>query len=280
MTNGELRPWAEELADIMQLKVYEPNGYPKLIFIRKKSEKEPCGQPTGRLKKNIEEKLPRWGWKPRDLSKFRIWSHSDVADVICEINRGDQNQDLVMMRHSVYPIYHRAQDSGGLPLHAGLIERGGKGLVLAGPREMGKSTCCRRIPPPWRALCDEETLIVRDDQKQYQAHPFPTWSNFQRRRSERTWNVQQRFPISAMFFLEQADTNEVEPIGQGEAAVYINQSATEVFRRTWYCMDREEVRPLKKKLFENASDLARKVPTFKLRVSLKGRFWEEMEKVL
>jgi hypothetical protein len=36
----------------------------------------------------------------------------------------------------------------------------------------------------------------------------------------------------------------------------------------------------KTKLFENATELAKAVPAFRLQVSLEGRFWEEMEKVL
>jgi len=45
-------------------------------------------------------------------------------------------------------------------------------------------------------------------------------------------------------------------------------------------MDRNEEILLKKKLIDNASKIARAIPTYKLRASLTGRFWEEMEKIL
>ena len=39
----DLRHWVEKLASIMQLEISEPNGYPKLIFIRKQpANKNAC----------------------------------------------------------------------------------------------------------------------------------------------------------------------------------------------------------------------------------------------
>ena len=32
--------------------------------------------------------------------------------------------------------------------------------------------------PPWRSLCDDATLVVRDASGRYWAHPWPTWSRF------------------------------------------------------------------------------------------------------
>jgi len=36
---------------------------------------------------------------------------------------------------------------------------------------------------------------------------------------------------------------------------------------------------LKEKVFDNACKLARGIPAFKLRVSLDGKFWKEMERI-
>ena len=86
--------------------------------------------------------------------------------------------------------------------------------------------------------------------------------------------------MSAIFFLEQSGANEVVPIGEGQAAVLLYQSATQVCSRNWMNLNREGLSILRKQLFENACDLVQKIPTFKLQVSLEGEFWEEMEKVL
>ncbi len=276
----QLRPWAEKLAAIMQLRVCEPNGYPRLIFTLKNAGRRQVSEPSGTPDEDVAQALTGWGWKAHDVSDMRIWSRSDLTDVICEIGIGEENLNILMMRASLYPIYQRIQDSGGLPLHAGLVERDGRGILLAAPRNTGKSTCCRRIPKPWYALCDEEALIVRNDQKKYLVHPFPTWSHYLMKRSEPTWNIQQHVPLTAIFFLEQAEVDEVTLLGQGKAAVSISNSAFQVCYRYWNDLDNEIIRTHRKGLFENACKLAKSIPAFRLRVSLTGRFWEKIEAVL
>jgi SynChlorMet cassette protein ScmC len=100
------------------------------------------------------------------------------------------------------------------------------------------------------------------------------------KRSKRTWNVQRCIPLSAIFFLEQAENDEVVAMGNGEAAVSISNSIKQVLLRTQYYMDREEVKSSRLKLFDNACELARKIPAYRLRITKSGRFWEEIEKVL
>ena len=189
-------------------------------------------------------------------------------------------QDIQMMRMALQPIYQRSQDTGGLPLHAALVEQNGFGILLAAQGGIGKSTCCRRLRGPWRALCDDEALIVRDHKQGYLVHPFPTWSDYLLKRSKQTWNVQRYLPMSAIFFLEQSGADAVVPIGQGQASVLLYQSAMQVCSRNWMNLNRDGLSMLRKQLFENACDLVQRIPTFKLQVSLEGEFWEEMEKVL
>jgi SynChlorMet cassette protein ScmC len=154
------------------------------------------------------------------------------------------------------------------------------GVLLVGSADSGKSTCCRRLPSPWQALCDDETLITVRGQKEYRAHPFPTWSDCLRREPKRSWNVQKHVHLSAIFFLEQAPIDEALPIGEGRAAALIMRSATEVCHRGYQSLESSEKRGRQKELFTNACELARAVPAFTLRFSLTGRFWVEMERVL
>ena len=273
--------WIKKLASIMELKQCEPNGYPKLIFTRKEKAKEGIEKPIGYLDPRIEWDLNKGGWKPRDFSAIRIWYHQDEQDVFCEIGtEGGHELDIIRKWLARYPIFERAQYSGGLTFHAALVKRKGIGILLAGSGNTGKSTCCQRLTGPWQALCDDEALVVRDDLNRYLVHPFPTWSDHLWRRSEKTWNVEGYVPLAAIFFLQQGKTDEVVPVRQGEAAVSIYQSAMQVYHLNWRKLDREELRVFRRKLFDNACELARVIPAFKLRVSLKGRFWEEMEKVL
>lgn len=275
-----LKSWTARLASIMELKADESNSYPRLIFIKMDPRRKEWEEPESRQDLFKHDKLPRCGWKAQDFMDCRIWSHDDAEDVLLEINCGEEKLEFFAMRLSLYPVYQRAQEKGGLPFHAALIERDGKGILLAAPAEAGKSTCCRRLPSLWRVLCDDETLVVRDEHKQYFAHPFPTWSEHILKRSQRTWDVQQNVPLSLILFLEHGAPDKAIRIGQGEAAAHIFNSSRQVFYRTWHHLIREEVRLLKKKAFENACDLARAVPAFMLRLSPNGRFWEEIEQAL
>jgi SynChlorMet cassette protein ScmC len=273
--------WVEKLAMVMQLKTCEPNGYPKLIFIKRVSVKGGLEELTRIIKQKTITDIPVNNWKAHSLGNLQLWSHHDVLDVICEIGRGEDHElDIIRMWLSLHPIYQRVQGRGGLPIHAALIEYNGIGVLIAASGNTGKSTCCHRLPFSWHALCDDETLIVRDDNRKYFVHPFPTWSDYLYQRSKRTWNVQQHFPLSAIFFLEQSEIDEAVSIGQGEAATLINKSAVEVCRRSWWNLDRSQEMSFRKELFDNACELAKEIRTYRLRVSINGRFWEKIEEVL
>lgn len=277
----EMRSWVGKLASIMELEAYRGNRYPKLIFIRRETDKEGWEEPTCCLDPGIQYNLPRKGWKSRKFPAIQVWSHREVPDVICEMGHQEGHElDILRMSLSIYPIFEGAQDSGGIPFHAALIERDGRGFLLAASGDVGKSTCCRRISPSWQARSDDGTLVVLDEQGRYLAHPFPTWSDFLWRRSEQTWRVEWHVPLSAIFFLEQAEIDEVVPVGRGQAAVLMTRSAMQVYQPNWLVLAQEKGRTVRKKLFDNACELAKSIPAFKLRVSLNGQFWKEIEKVL
>jgi len=283
--NG-LESWLEKLARIMELKRWNDKrdgkeAYQKLIFVKNGSGKEENFTPIALLDLEIRKGLPEAGWKFNDLRSLRAWFHKGVSDVICEIeNQMDDDQSITHMMNISYLIHQRVIDTGGFPFHAGLVEKDGRGIVLAAPGGTGKSTCCRRIPKPWNPLCDDTSLIFCDNGGAVLAHPYPTWTDYLWRRSEGTWHVERHVPLRGIFFLKQAETDEVIPIGQGEAAIYINQSATEIVRPYWWKLDHERLRVYRKKLFENACELTKVVPAFILHVSLTGQFWKEIEKVL
>jgi SynChlorMet cassette protein ScmC len=187
------------------------------------------------------------------------------------------------MWQALTPIYQKVLAGGGFPFHCGFVSRDGQGVLLAAPGNTGKSTCCRRIPPPWKALSDDEALIVlSSNRREYLVHPMPTWSNFMWKREgfATSWKAEAAVPLRAIFFLEQSETEAVEPLGQGQAAVFIHESALQVCRRGWRNLEADRERAFKKKVFENACDLSQRIPSFLLKVSLTGRFWKKMDQAL
>ena len=156
----------------------------------------------------------------------------------------------------------------------------GRGFLLAGQGGTGKSTCCRRLPNNWKPLCDDEALIVLDKSKVYHVHPFPTWSDYIMERAKNTWDVQKSVPLSAIFFLEQSEKDEVIPLSKEQSAILITKSSKQAYDWSWTWIDKNNQTILIKDIFNNAFEMAKVIPAYRLRVSLNGRFWEEIEKVM
>jgi SynChlorMet cassette protein ScmC len=272
--------WIDKLATIMELKESASNGSPKLVFCKK-------GHLNG-VVDNVTDSVPSKsrcssdnGWNFYDHDTLHIWYHNDIPDVICEMNNNEGHEiQIVNMWHSLQPIYQQSISRGGLSLHAGLAELDGRGVLLVGASDKGKSTCCRRLPDYWKPLCDDEALVVLDEHKKYRTHPFPTWSDHLWNRSEKTWDVQSSVALCGVFFLEQAEVDEVVPVGEGQASIHMSESAMQICQKFWRTLDGKGQRQFRTELFNNACKMAKQIPAYRLRVSLHGRFWEKMEQVV
>jgi len=226
------------------------------------------------------DSLPANGWKALKSGDINIWVHRELPDIICEI--GDtvmETVNLTFLILSLYPLYNQVILSGGLPFHTALLEYRGKGILISAKSGVGKSTCCRRVIPPWQAICDDQVLIVQTDGG-YRVHPYPTWSEYYEDKQKTPIDVNQHFPLSGIFFLEQSLTEGVEPISAGRAAQSIYETSKSMFHRYSIYPDQTEKRNLYTALFENACAISNEVPSYVLRASINGRFCEEIEKVL
>jgi len=279
MASAGESPLLDKVASIMRLGNGNGDNCPRLIMSGE-YDKAKDG-PVGRLDIHMRAGLPRTGWREIDYSTMRIWVHHKVEDVIYEkCSSAGATPEPNKVCFYFFPIYRKVLDAGGMPVHAALVEWEGKGILLAAPGDSGKSTCCRRLPLPWRVLGDEEALVIRDQDGSYLAHPFPTWSDIYERGLKKSWDVQRSVPLSAIFFLEKSEEVEVAKIGRGHAAMQLNRLAREKVTRSWWCDDVEEVIRLTCKLFDNSCDLVREIPSYVLRTNLTGRFWEKIEEVL
>jgi hypothetical protein len=177
-------------------------------------------------------------------------------------------------------IARQAQNHGGFLLHGALIEREGCGVILAGPGGVGKTTASRRLPSPWRSLSDDTTLVVRKVDGSYWAHPWPTWSNFMAGGPGGIWDVEHAVSLKAVFFIEQAQHDDIEPIGVGHSVPLIVELAEQVSWSMEHGEGEDVARTLRLQRFENICTLAKGVPSYHLRLSLDGAFWEEIERVI
>ena len=216
-------------------------------------------------------------------SVLRIWTSPASTTAYIELNTDFLDHAeirIIAMWSSLRPIQLQALSRGGGPFHSLLAEYDGRGILIAGPAESGKSTCHQRLPTPWNPLCDDHVLVVKRDHSDYAAHPFPTWSEYLWKESDKTWPTSYTVPINAIFFLEQADVDHVTRVIPEQAAPMLFESQKQVWQRHWARIDPSPCDKQRIMAFENACALARAIPTYVLKATLLGRFWGKIEEVM
>lgn len=259
--------WVDKVAAILGLKPGRRKGLPKIVFIMKEKSRHPRSEGE---------------WMLDDRKYYRLWIEKNSFDIVYELGNIPEHMDInviASLLNSLVPIiYEKLFNTGCMPLHAALIEKDGRGFLIAARGGTGKSTCCQRIPSPWKALGDDETFVVVDKKGEYSAHPFPTWSVCISNQLNCFWNVQSGVKIAAVLFLERSEKDSVLPMGRGQAAWRIYSSAMEAFEKLWN-RPKKVLRLYKRQILSISFQIAGKVPAYVLRASLSGRFWEEVEKL-
>lgn len=214
--------------------------------------------------------------------RLRIWWLGSRTGAVCEVlgeTSGDEGYHTLRM--AVQIIHHHNILLGGLTLHAALLEHEGRGVLVAARGGSGKSTCCRRLPGHWKAWCDDETLVAKNAAGGYVAHPFPTWSHYLDEEGVKTWAPETAVPLSTVLFLEQAEEDGIVSLPAYEVPMWLYHSVFPVYERNFgEHLKKVEKNSFNTRLFDNACHLARAVPTYVLRASLTGRFWDKIEGVL
>lgn len=220
-------------------------------------------------------------WCVRAWSDLILISHEDLPYMIAGLAEVSHREGQTeQMRRVMLPFYEAVTEAGGFPLHAALVEIDGQGVLIAGVSGAGKSTCCRRLPLPWRTLGDDMAIVVPCSNGTFQAHPLPTWSVVKTRIVDQPCVINHSVPVWAIFFLAHSDVDEAVPISGARAALSIYDAAMQVFMSVDHSAHIPGGSTYKRILFENTAAMASAVPAFSLRVSLQGRFWAKIEAIL
>lgn len=280
--------WMGKLVSILNLRQGSANGDNLLIILEGEDPIERAkrlGVPESgwiHLSEGARKFVdPDSGWINLNNTCLSLWYRRDSADLVVELKSPLVGFDgYNSLRFALQFVFRHSLKKGGLPLHTALVEHQGKGALLLGISGTGKSTCCRRLSPPWQARCDDEVLLTLAPDGRYLAHPFPTWSDYLAQREKIPLTSQNPSPLAGVFFIEQSSSDECLPADPSKALVETIVAAQLVLiRHLWYC-DPEEAKGLRSDIFANACEVLKKVPSFRLRVSLTGRFWEKMEAAL
>ena len=177
-----------------------------------------------------------------------------------------------------------AQTRGGALVHGALAVSPGPdgphGVLLAGRSGAGKSTASRRLRSPWVSWSDDMTLIVRAGDGSYRAHPWPTWSQLWDGGGGGPWDTSSSVPLRAIFFLEHAASDLAQPLGPGHAAAELVEALKACVQVAMRDLEPRTARVIRAEWFDFSCSLARRLPAFRLQVSLAGRFWEEIDRCL
>ncbi len=172
-----------------------------------------------------------------------------------------------------------AERRGGILLHGALLEKEGKGVILAGPSGAGKSTAGRRLNHPWRSLSDDMVLVVKKNKGEYRAHPWPTWSRMEMRDPSGRVDAAYSVPLSGIFFIQQSQDDSATPSEKSNSIGMLLGCAEIATGSMVHLLPQKEVVTIRKRRFHNMFDLTSSIPQYRLSVSLKGRFWEKIEEV-
>ena len=248
------------------------------------------------------------GWQTQSVHFWRYWfPPAGDEGVVAEIDLGFElsgqpidslpggavhgdSPILALRRWKVLglyaPVLGAIRQSGGIHLHGGLVSVGGRGLILAGPSGVGKSTTCARLSHPWTVHCDDHVVLAEDPSSDgggkalWWAHPWPTWSTFFANGIVQACDVADAVPLSALVFLEQARADEIVPLGVGVTAARLFASNADMSAFELRVVPPGERARHRALVVEYAARLARQAPGFILRLSRDGRFWERLEGLL
>ena len=152
-------------------------------------------------------------------------------------------------------------------------------MILAGPGDVGKSTAAARLPRPWRALSDDMCLISRSVSGDYWAHPWPTFSLIRMGRFGGAWVVENAVPLKIVCMLAQHKRDQLQTMSYYQAVSELVDISGQTTMFMTGEMEQNVARRVNLMRFHNALLLAKEIPVYRLMLSLKGKFWKEIEKL-
>jgi SynChlorMet cassette protein ScmC len=209
-----------------------------------------------------------------------VTAGTDPGTIVCALGSDLAEDPALFLIQVARSIARDVENRGGVLVHGALARRDDAGVILAGPSGIGKTTASRRLKPPWFSLCDDSTLVVRDQNGDFWGHPWPTWSRFYAGGPAGTWTVARAVRLRAICFLGWAQRDTAERLGAADASVHLFDST----RPTWPLPSIDgnpaDVRADHSQRFDRACALALAVPCFVLRLSPDGAFWQQLDGIL
>jgi len=225
--------------------------------------------------------------------RFSVYGRRNEGPCLVEIPAANHNEitfvlnqaktDVALARQMIrlsQVMAHCSASRGAILMHGALASWKGTGVLLCGASGSGKTTASKRLPSPWQSLSDDATLLVRDKSGEYWAHPWPTWSRHLARKKSLTVSLGSPVRLHAIFFLRQSAKNGISGALPKESIIRLMAASEQAVNLTAAIMPIAPRNRQRVDRFDLCCDLARKLPTFHLAVSLPGKFWKLIEKAI
>ncbi len=213
----------------------------------------------------------------------QIWHHPLHPDIFVELNTDklyDCGMEFMNMFGAWRIIHKHYVLHGGSPFHAAFVGLEDNGILIIAPGNTGKTTSFQRLPDYWDKYSDDLALVIKAGTNKYNVHPLPTWSDYVVRNIKTKFRVEHNLPLKGIFFLEQSNKDKVTEIKQGKAAMEIFNSLKSNSERLLPRMDEFEKKDINSRLLDTSFQLSKAIPCYRLKATLHGEFWKEIEKVL
>lgn len=279
--DGPFAPWLDEFAGILSLKKAAADPPSKIV---------PHPSYLGRIRivpmdKNRTPAGTSKSWNSYTQgSAYQAWLNPLDHEAILELNpefiTHPEIRYIDMSAALRIVFLHCVASRSGCSLHAASAAWNGRGIVIVASGQTGKSTCHGRFPKTWTPLADDCALAVKMPAGGYAVQPMPTWSNYLRKEKASVFDSGTAYPLKALFFLEQGETDEVEKVKPPIAAGILHRLSREAWGSYIGRFPAAEKKTLGRDVFEACCAIANATPGYILRATLHGKFWREIEKVL
>jgi SynChlorMet cassette protein ScmC len=239
--------------------------------------------------KSADELIPRQLAQGLDIDIInnygRIWSCPLFKDIFIELihthhDVGGTGVDIMRMSNAWKIIHKHYIFKGGTFFHAASAALNGRGMLITAPSSTGKTTSFRRLPNYWEKFSDDLVLVIKNKNGIYNMHGLPTWSEYIVNKRKPVFHVERYVPLYAIFFLEQSDEDKVEKIKPTQAAIEIYETLKFHSKGFLLKIKSLEKKEIHKNLFDTSINLAKSIKCYRLKATLHGEFWKEIEKVL
>ncbi len=215
------------------------------------------------------------------LDIFR-WLSEQTEESLLSLDdfKFDDLYDLRLQLNSISrAVAVRNELYGGILLHGIMLEYENKAIILAGESGIGKTTATSRVPDQtWKKHSDDLTLIVRDREGNYFAHPWPGTKAYNY--YEICYESTKGIPLSAIFFLMPNDEVEIKPLSTLESFALMQEVADQAMALPDPSIDPKGVGEIRKRRLKSIAKLIEKVPNYHLHLNKSDPFWENIERLL